>query len=113
MKEIRVRNVKEIEGKILYDGSIVSKRLINKQRDNSENMSFHYSNIKSGWKHEVSNDDQDEIMFFLQGKAKLSWDGKEVEVSKGDCIYIPSGCKLFYDSQGDAVVIAVLSPPAE
>jgi mannose-6-phosphate isomerase-like protein (cupin superfamily) len=113
IKEIKSEKLTETEAKILYDNFVISKRIITMQRDNSDRMSFHHVLIKAGWEHVISNADQDEIIYFLDGKAKISWDWKEVEVSAGSCIYVPAGCEYKYNSQEDATMVCVFSPPAE
>ena len=76
-------------------------------------MLFHDTFIKKGWEHVVSNSEMDEIVFVLDGRAKLPWDGKEAEVSSGSCVYIPSGCEYKYQALGDATMVCVFSPSAE
>jgi mannose-6-phosphate isomerase-like protein (cupin superfamily) len=113
MKEIKVEKLSETEAKVLYDNMVISKRIITKQRDDSDRMSFHHVVIKAGWEHPVSYDEEDEIIYFLDGKATISWDGKEVEVSAGSCVYVPSGCEYRYQGKEDATMVCVFSPPAE
>jgi len=92
---------------------VISKRIITKVRNGSEKMSFHHTFIKKGWEHVISNGEMDEIIYFSDGRPEISWDGKEVEVSSGSCVYIPSGCEYEYQALGDATMICVFSPPAE
>jgi len=76
-------------------------------------MSFHHALIKNGWEHVFSNGEMDEIIYFIDGRAKILWDGKEVEVSPGSCVYISSGCEYKYQAFGDATMVCVFSSPAE
>jgi len=92
-REVKIETLNSTKAKILYDNFVISKRIITKTRSGSEKMSFHHTFIKKGWEHVVSNSEMDEIVFVLDGRAKLPWDGKEAEVSSGSCVYIPSGCE--------------------
>ena len=69
--------------------------------------------MKKGWEHVISYGEMDEITYFIDGRAKISWDGKEVEVSQGFCVYIPAGCEYKCQALGEATMVCVFSPPAE
>ena len=112
-REIKVEKLDTTKEKVLYDNCVISKRIITKARSGSEKMSFHHTFIKKDWEHPVSYPEMDEIIYFLDGRAKISWDGKEVEVSSGFCVYIPAGCEYHYQAISDATMICVFSPPAE
>jgi len=112
-KNIKIVHQSEIEAKIPYE-NVFSKRIITKQKDNSEKMSFNHVEIKAGWEHALSEEDKDEIIYFLDGKAIISWgDGNSVEVSAGSCVYVPAGCEWKYIATEDATMVCVYSPPAE
>ncbi len=112
-KEIRIERTEDTEPKILYDNYVISKRIITKARNNSDRMSFHHVVIKAGWEHTISYEDADEIIYFLDGKATISWAGREVEVLPGSCVYVPSGREYKYYGKEDATMVCVFSPPAE
>jgi mannose-6-phosphate isomerase-like protein (cupin superfamily) len=76
-------------------------------------MSFNHVEIRAGWEHVLSNDDNDEIIYFLDGKAIISWEDNEGEVSADSCMYIPAGCKYKYFASEDSTMVCVFSPPAE
>lgn len=56
---------------------------------------------------------QDEMTYFLDGRVKISRNGKEVQVSTSNCDYIPSGCEYRYYGQTDATMVCVFSRPTE
>jgi mannose-6-phosphate isomerase-like protein (cupin superfamily) len=112
-KEIKVEKLNETVGKDMYDNFVISKRIITKERDNSDRMSFHHVLIKAGWEHEINNGEQDEIIYIVDGKATISWDSRNVNLIAGDCVYVPANCTYKYSGQEDATMMCVFSPPAE
>lgn len=111
--QIKVDTLGNTQAKELYDGFVISKRIITNVKDKSEKMSFHHVIIKAGWDHVILNEGNDEIIYFLSGKATISWKGNEVDVSEGSCVYVPSGCEYRYQAREDATMVCAFSPPAE
>jgi len=112
-KKIRLETLENTESKKLYDNFVISTRIITNVRSKSERMSFHHVVIKAGWDHLISYEENDEIIYFLSGKAIISWDGNEHEVRAGSCVYIPAGSEYRYEAKEDAEMVCAFSPPAE
>jgi len=112
MKKVKIVHQKDVEPKQPFEG-VFSKRVMTKIKDGSDRMSFNHVLIKSGWEHLLLNEDKDEIIYFLDGKAIISSDGKDIEVSAGNCVYIPAGVEYKYTASEDATLVCVYSPPAE
>ena len=66
LKTVRISHQSEIEAQIPYE-NVFSKRIITNIKDNSDKMSFNHVEIKAGWEHILSNDDKDEIVYFIDG----------------------------------------------
>ena len=111
-KTIKISRQSEIEPQIPYE-HVFSKRIITNKKDNSDRMSFNHVKIKAGWEHMLSNDDKDEIVYFIDGKAIISFEDEKIEVTAGSCVYIPAGCEWKYFASEDATMVCVYSPPAE
>ena len=114
-KTIKVEKLWEIQPAILSDETMSSKRIISKKRDDSDRMSLHHVVIKNraGWKDVAPYETQDEIIYVLDGKMKISWDGQEVELTPGCCAYIPAGSPYKTLVPDEVTLICAFSPPAE
>jgi mannose-6-phosphate isomerase-like protein (cupin superfamily) len=112
MKKVKIVTQNDVEAKIPYEG-VFSKRIMTKIKDGSDKMSFNHCVIKAGWEQPLLNADNDEIIYFIDGKAIISFDNKNIEVSAGSCVYVPAGVEYKYIASEDATMVCVYSPPAE
>ncbi len=93
-----------LETRLRYD-------VITKEKDGSEHMSFHVTVADPGrsgkTKYEI-----DEVVYILEGKLTLSWDGKTIDILPGMIAFIPAGQEFSF-RYGDTPTkgISVFSPP--
>lgn len=112
MKKVKIVHRDDVEAKVPFEG-VFSKRIMTKIKDGSDKMSFNHVKINAGWDQDLLNEDKDEIIYFLDGKAIISSDDSSMEVSAGSCVYIPAGVKYRYTGLEEATMVCAYSPPAE
>lgn len=86
--------------------------IITRQQHGSERMSFHMIVVDPG-RSGTTKYDMDEIVYVLEGKLTLSWDGQTVDLLPGMVAFIPAGQEFGfrYGDEGLTTrVIAVYSP---
>ena len=112
-KRISVRKADDIDPTILSDGTIYSRRVITRKFDNSDRMSFHHVviNRRPEWKKTISDGIHDEILYVVEGEMILRYDGKEVELFPGTCVYLPSNCEYESFFPDETLLVCAFSPP--
>lgn len=109
-KEIKIVHETDVEPTIFETRE--SKRLITKEREGCERLSFH---IIKGWafgkRGPVSYPDNDEILYMLEGDTTIFWKDKMAPLKPGTAVYIPAGCEYYMLNRSTYKIIAVLSPP--
>ncbi len=107
--------------KVVYEEDIIptifetrsSKRLITKERENSEVCSFHIvtSTILGASPYEVVYPDNDEILYILEGKGTLIANDQGYDMRPGTAIYIPKGCGYRMIRETPLKIACVIAPP--
>ena len=107
--------------KVVYEEDIIptifadraTKRLITKERENSELCSFHICNmpIPFSTPYDIVYPDNDEIVYVLEGKGTLIANDQCYDLRPGMAFYSPKGCGWRLILETPAKFIAVLAPP--
>ena len=112
-KKISVRKADDIEPTILSDGTVYSRRVITQKFDNSNRMSFHHVVIKRrpDWKKTISDGIHDEILYVVDGEMGLRYNGKEMQLFPGTCVYLPFMCEYESFFPAETILVCAFSPP--
>ena len=107
------KEVKLVDGSTIQPmpSQIGSKRksLISKEKDGSDHMSFKVGVIGAGIDIKETFE-SDVIHYMVKGKAHIQWNGREMELTDGMAIYIPSGIEIRYRAEEETDVISIWSP---
>ena len=107
-KEVKVVDSNKMEPIIGKTGSRL-KRIITKEREGSDKITFSVSTIAGGI--DIKELFQsDAVHYMVEGKSTIEWDGNKVELTDGMAIYIPAGTEIRYRAEKDHKVISVWSP---
>ncbi len=91
-----------------------SKRLITKRRQGAERMSLSYLTIEAGANAgKAMYQENDEIMYVIEGRARISWEGGEAELKPGTAIFVPAGTEYEYNAIEKHTQLSILAPPIE
>lgn len=89
-----------------------SRRVISPERDDSSRMSLHkLHNFERGVTYEVRYEQNDEILYILEGEGYLLDGDTRIPFKAGFAVFIPAGTPYRLYSPTDLKMLAVLSPP--
>lgn len=112
---IRIIIPEEVAQLNLWEGQVISRRLVTHKKDGSSRMSFHVNSHKPGL--EISGvvyPDKDEINYVTEGEMVVAFDGKSLRLVSGMAMYVPAGKEYAVKIGEDGcVLISVFSPPRE
>ncbi|MFC2063363.1 cupin domain-containing protein [Chloroflexota bacterium] len=111
----RVQIVWPDQVETMYRQEYESKRLITKKRQGSDRMSLSYLTMEAGAKPgKAMYQENDEIMYIIDGSATISWEGGEVEIRPGTAIFVPAGAEYEYKViEKRTQLLCILAPPIE
>lgn len=109
-KEICVIHENDVIASV-FEGR-TSARLITKEREKSEMMSFHICKMdrpvmSSG----VLYPKNDEIIYLVEGRGRMYWEDKRVDFTPGTAVYIPSGCGYRQEILEPSKIVVIIAPP--
>jgi quercetin dioxygenase-like cupin family protein len=111
---VKVVNVKELEPRMLSKGSRVWR--FGLAILGSDKLQLSLAEFDPGCQEHIwTFEGIDEIMYVLKGSLRLCWGNEEVELKKGDVVFLPPGIEFRERNIGTekTIVIAALAPPLE
>lgn len=91
MAGLKVVNIKDVEG-IRRDPPRTSWILVSEQTVGSQNLAMGVNETHVGGSvPEHKHENEEEVMYFFQGKGKFITKDQEIELEPGVCIYNPPG----------------------
>jgi len=110
-KEVKVVKISNIEPKVFDEGLCKILGLITKGREHSENVSVHISILEPEFDDpNVCYEENDEILYQLEGDATITWKDGKVEFHPGMVIYFPKGTKFRYKCHNKNKHIVIWAP---
>ena len=97
----------------LKGGSLDSRRVITNKKDGSQKMGFHVNKIVGQTTFENVKNESDEIIYFIECDAILTFDDQSQNISSGMVAFIPANLEFDISFHGDAYFLSIFSPPVE
>ena len=112
-KEVKVVKLSQIKPRPLEKGG-EDVFLITKWREHSDKATLGIATLDAGMDFpDVCYEENDEILYQLEGDATITWKDGKVEFHPGMAIYIPMGTKFRYECHNKNKHIVVWAPAYE
>jgi mannose-6-phosphate isomerase-like protein (cupin superfamily) len=107
---IRVLTMDDAEVVELEEGLLVSRRLV-RRTHGSEGASVNVSTVNEGYDGDASYEDNDEIVYVLEGEADVDYDGEHHTLRPGMAMFVPRGATYHYRvTRGPNELLVVFVP---